>query len=329
MSAKAVRGALALLRRWQRRRVEPHALVLMYHRVSAVRPDPWQLAVHPDHFESQLRVLRQHADIVPLARLHDAPRRARPVVAITFDDGHLDNLTVAMPVLQRYGAPATVFVTTGWTGGRRPFWWDRFARLLLEPHALPPRLQLSWGGQVFDWEDSCLSRAGPSGAQARRSLHDELWARLRESPEAHRDEALGRLERWAQVPNGVDDADRPMNEAELRQLVAGGLVEIGAHSVSHPRLSVLTTGQKRREIVESRDQCAAVIGRSPELFAFPYGDHDPESVALVREAGFRVACTTHEDLCWPAEDPLRTPRVAALDLGGEQMLRRLRLRCLI
>jgi peptidoglycan/xylan/chitin deacetylase (PgdA/CDA1 family) len=299
----------------------------MYHRVAVIAADPWQLAVGPERFESQLRVLREHVDFVPLASLRDqlrVGRRARPVVAVTFDDGHLDNLENAKPVLDRYEVPATVFVTTGWTGRNEGFWWDRLAQVLLSPRPLPEQLGVAWGTRHFSWSDRALSDPGNRGARARWRLHDALWRELRESTEPDRNQAIAALADWAGLEGLRSDAGRPMNEGELRQLAADGLVDIGAHSISHPRLSSLSAEEKAREIHESRDRCASVLGRAPVAFAYPFGAHDPECVERVREAGFRIAVTTREELCWQPDEPLLTSRIAVTDLDGDRLLARLR-----
>ncbi len=81
-------------------------LVLCYHRVTTAVADPWGLCVSPDRFNQQMEVLRLHAEPLPLAEL--VARAARPdpparAVAVTFDDGYVDNLLAAAPVLRRWG----------------------------------------------------------------------------------------------------------------------------------------------------------------------------------------------------------------------------------
>ena len=52
-------------------------------------------------------------------------------VAVSFDDGYLSNLRLAKPILERCGIPASVFVTSGMTGGAHDFWWNPLAEALL------------------------------------------------------------------------------------------------------------------------------------------------------------------------------------------------------
>ena len=53
-------------------------------------------------------------------------------MALTFDDGYEDNLRIAGPLLQRYGAPATFFLTTAGLIGPAEYWWDTLERILLQ-----------------------------------------------------------------------------------------------------------------------------------------------------------------------------------------------------
>ena len=99
----------------------------MYHRIAHPPVDPWGLAVQPDHFEQHLTVLRRSRQTFPMSQFvqrlerHTLPRNA---VAVTFDDGYVDNLRAAKPRLAAGDVPATLFVTTGPVGQRTEYWWD-------------------------------------------------------------------------------------------------------------------------------------------------------------------------------------------------------------
>lgn len=310
-----------------RREQEAHGLVLMYHRVARVDADPWELCVRPGHFESQIALLREHADVLPLAELRGQlrkGRRSRPAVAITFDDGYVDNLRVAKPVLERFAAPATVFIATGQVGRSADFWWDRLAKLVLPERALPPDLELAIDDDRFRHHDRDLAATGGKARRARRRLHDRIWAWCVGRPDAGRDAILGGVAQWAGVDPAPDPDSRAMTAEELHALMDGGLVEIGAHSVTHPLLSRLPSAAKATEIAQSRADCERLTGRAPTAFAFPNGDVDAESFALVRDAGFSIACTSEQDLVWDASDARATPRIHVRDESGTALLRRLR-----
>lgn len=101
------------------------ATVLAYHGVGAPPPgeDPHNLFVSPRRFAEQLAFLARHRRVVPLGDVVAGTAATdRPVVALTFDDAYRHLLTAALPLLERHGFPATVFVPTAWTGERNG--WD-------------------------------------------------------------------------------------------------------------------------------------------------------------------------------------------------------------
>lgn len=128
--------------------LRPGVRVLMYHRV-VPRNGFDQLTVTPERFAEQMAWLKARCEVVSLAdaasQLSSPAGGARPCVAITFDDGYLDNLQHALPVLQRLGLPATIFVTTAFCsqamshprypaeGGRLHLTWDEVRRLAAAP----------------------------------------------------------------------------------------------------------------------------------------------------------------------------------------------------
>jgi len=90
--------------------------VLVYHTISSP-PDPLpaDIDISPERFERQLRWLSRWRRVVPLDETLRVPPKRR-LAAITFDDGYRDNLTVALPLLERFQLPMTLFVAAGFLG---------------------------------------------------------------------------------------------------------------------------------------------------------------------------------------------------------------------
>jgi peptidoglycan/xylan/chitin deacetylase (PgdA/CDA1 family) len=330
-----VRGLLDALRR-RIRPAPPRPVVLMYHRVADPPVDPWGLAVRPRHFQEQLEVIGRTRRPLPLSDfVRQLERRTLPsnAVAITFDDGYADNLHQARPRLEEADVPATLFLATGTVGQRSEYWWDELARMILcraepldceieiegEPHRLsiqgtgpPPASARAWRA----WEDA------PSGREAG---YLAVWRRLRLLPAPARDEAMSRL-RAALKPPPPDPADFPMTEHEVAELVAaGGVFEIGGHTVTHPVLPALDPAQRRREILDGRRACERLARRAPAGFAYPHGACDADSRAAVAECGFAWACSTEaRPVSLRGYDLYMLPRIAALDCNGEAFDRALR-----
>jgi len=87
--------------------------VLVYHSISApAEPMPSAIDISPSHFATQLRWLSRWRRVVSLTETLSNRASSRQT-AITFDDGFRDNLTVALPLLETFQLPMTLFVTAG------------------------------------------------------------------------------------------------------------------------------------------------------------------------------------------------------------------------
>lgn len=120
-----VRLARPLARRYLGWRNRQRIVVLLYHRVSDAFRD--SLTVGIEQFDAHMDWLRRHHELVSVADIihGNAPRNtARPVVAVTFDDGYLDNYEHAVPILLRHQVPAAFFVSTGMIGTTDGFQHD-------------------------------------------------------------------------------------------------------------------------------------------------------------------------------------------------------------
>ena len=102
-------------------------------------------------------------------------------------------------------------------------------------------------------------------------------------------------------------------------------IEFGAHSRTHPRLTTLSGERLLDETVASVRDLAALLGRAPSCYAYPYGDHD-EHVVRALEAANVIGFTVREGLATRATDPLRIPRTMVQpDDGAVDMWLRMRM----
>lgn len=336
-------GRLRSAARWLRNRFGRGALILLYHRVADLASDPQSLCVTLLHFAEHLEILKDRARPMRLQQLaqtiQDGNLPGRAVV-VTFDDGYADNLHNAKPLLARFDIPATVFVTTGYMGREREFWWDELDRLLLQPGKLPETLHLSINGSTCRWElgdkthyreEDFLQHRGWNVLERddptpRQRLYRSLCQLLRPLPDGGRRKVLDELFAWAGAEPLCRPTHHPLSSDGVVSLGDGGLVEVGAHTVTHPVLSTLPPAAQRAEIEGSKVHLEQILGRSEMSFAYPYGsesDYTRETVAIVRDVGFVVACSNFGALAWRRTDPFELPRVLVRDWDGETFARRL------
>lgn len=297
-------------------------VILMYHRVAEPAVDPWGLAVSPENFAAQMRELRRTRKPVSLdhmvERMHAGTLEAG-MVAITFDDAYRDVLDNAKPILEEFDIPATVFVVTGKLGEERGFWWDRLACAVLGgtlPAALPP---ISFVDMDVRQEIESAFQCGN-----RDALHMSLWSRIRVLPPDERDAATDEIV----TTFGAEayDAAPVMTETELAELTEGGLIDLGAHCVTHPSLPSLSAEEQRLEIRQSRERLEALTGTPIRRLAYPFGDYDERSIEIARDLGFDYAVSVETG---PVGDPaarFRLPRHDIKNWTGEEFRHRLRWR---
>jgi peptidoglycan/xylan/chitin deacetylase (PgdA/CDA1 family) len=345
VKAHLIKKVGRLIRR-VRHKLLPGAIILRYHRISELAPDPHALCVAPDFFAAHLEILSRLGRPMSLrqlvASLRNGPLPRRAVV-ITLDDGYADSLSHAKPLLERYGVPATVFVISGFLGCRREFWWDELETLLLQPGTLPARLRLDMDGAPFEgrleheahysedeFRRNCRAKLKlkehPSPRhQLYRRLHDLLQPMSRE----RQWDVLDRLAAWAGTKPTIRQTHRPLTPEELVRLGEGKLIEVGAHSVTHPILSRLPAAAQREEIEGSKHHLEEILGQPVTSFAYPYGSHhdfSAETAALVQDAGFESACSTTPDVIFRGADLFRLPRLYVGNWDGEEFARRLGVR---
>lgn len=296
-------GVLAVARRARRRQ---RAIVLRYHAVTAGSDVDYaapEICMPVEAFRVQMEFVQRAYRVVPLGELVEALRRDAPLpagaLALTFDDGYADNHRLAAPILRTLGLPATVYVATGSIDDRAPF-WVAAVRVLARRAPTPIRMR---GLDPIDVHDAAAREA------AARTITGALVPL----------EARERADRIAEAATaaGVDVdgalAGTMLTSAQIADLHREGWT-IGAHTVTHGNVAQMTPPAAVREIVESRDALAAIVGESVTHFCYPNtgGRHryfDDEAAAILAREGFRSATTSRPGAVRRGVDPFFLPRL--------------------
>lgn len=251
-------------------------VILTFHRVLPrdlrdIYPLPG-LAVTPEELRWVVETVRPHFNCLPVSEAWASLLRGEastPLVAVTFDDGQLDNFEFAAPVLSELGVRATFYVPTGAVGGNEPLWHDRVAFALVRnptpTHEVLDKFAIPGHGGVND----VIARL--------KALDHQTFERVLE---AIRGVDLS-IPNWAGM----------MDWARVRALRDSGH-EIGSHAVSHRLLDSLSEGAQRREIEESTSTLATQLGAMPSSFCYPNGNATTYGASLIRAIGYRNAVST-------------------------------------
>ncbi|MBL4584173.1 MAG: polysaccharide deacetylase family protein [Pseudomonadales bacterium] len=230
-------------------------------------------------------------------------------VCVTFDDGYADNLYVALPIMKKYGIPATVFVATGFLDGGL-MWNDSIIE------------------SVRNWPDPTIDLTEFDGGvlECRTEQHKKaaitviLNAIKHLNPDIRQAYVARIAAKVGQLPTNL-----MLTTAEVRELHKQG-VEIGAHTVSHPILASLNDTDARSEIANGKERLERIIDDEVRYFAYPNGRYESDyldvHVDMLKTLNFKAALSTHWGVASASTDTMQLPRFTPWDRSNVRFLLR-------
>ncbi len=305
---ETLRG-LGLLRLW-RYAHRASLPILMFHGVAPDEAGAGWVPLRPRlparDFRRYLRVLSRRFRFVSLEEAVEMLSGQRPLeshcLTATFDDGYLNNATVAWPILRQFGATGTFFVPTGYIETGRTFWVDRLDYAM--QHLPPGRHVLAVGSRRFP----VAGRERP----VLREVFDRVrsaclalgWAAAEEVVSTIEHQATGRL---ADSGDGAAWAGL-MSWEHVRSMQQQG-ASFGSHTVGHSLLDRLSPEDVRRELEDSRSELERRTGQPCRAIAYPVGRFTPELAEMAGRAGYHCAVTTVNRPARPGDTAMALPRV--------------------
>jgi len=320
----ALRPAVQRLRTQRDTWLYGSCAVLLYHRVADLDIDPQLLAVGPAHFDAHLSILKERYHLLTVEEfdrhLRHRRRFPRNAVLLTFDDGYADNHIHARPILEKHGVQALFYITSGYLGSGREYWWDELERLLLTNRELPRELHFDSHGTRLDWCFDTEPVLGPMLAE-----YHYLLAELRQLPSAERDALLGRL-RIALRSEHARPTHLPMTVHQLRDFATSPSVVMGAHSVGHSSLGYQREDEQRREIGGSKEALEAMLGIPVPYFSYPFGtgaDFNATTLRIVEQMGFTHVAANYPGIVHARSPLFKFPRFLVRDWDGPEFRKRM------
>lgn len=279
--------------------------ILIYHRVLEQR-DPYRDCTPTlAEFQAQMMVLQRYYRPVSLEEgicLLKQNKLPANSVCITFDDGYLDNLTLAAPLLKSMDIPATVYVASAFSQGDN-MWNDNLIDLISDQSLVE-----------FEFSAIGLGKRRVSDVSERKLLIREVLKLIKYIPVGERKTLVDNL---VAQHRSTAFTSKMMSGEQWAQL-ANYNVAVEAHTHDHPIMSVLPVEEQRSQLEQNlaclRQQHLDIdnIG-----FAYPNGkfttDYTDETANLVEQLGFKYAVTTHHGICTPSSDFFQLPRVSPWD----------------
>ena len=187
----------------------------------------------------------------------------RKFVCFTLDDGYADNYEQAYPVFKKYNCPFAIYVTTDYPDRKAQFWWYQLEDVLLKNE------KLIINGVEYDCSD--LEKRNRAFWEIREKIFS-----------SDAEMTLSALKQIFQE-NDCGVKVHALSWEQIIELAADPLCTIGAHSVSHASLPVLSDKQIREELSKGKKKIEDRIKKPVKHFSYPYGNRDDRVTGLVKE----------------------------------------------
>ncbi|XOV86652.1 MAG: polysaccharide deacetylase family protein [Pseudomonadota bacterium] len=264
-----------------------------------------------DRLDAVMSVLSRHYQFISLDEMVEMLAGRKPVkpncMVITFDDGYENNLSQAMPVLQKYAAPLSVFVSTRMLVEREPYWIDRLDYALTQLPDKCFRVENSRFTHEMRWADQDeLAAAYKSFREAILEAYDNDYEMIADI-ELLLDELEGQLGRSLTEIFEHDKWSALLTAESLGQLPPD--VTIGSHTINHVRVDRVDDAALRREMTESKQTIESLSGKC-DYFCYPQGVYSDAAARMAKEAGYLAALTGESGTNRAGDDLFKLKRVS-------------------
>ncbi len=289
------------------RLAKPGAVMLMYHSV-VENPQLTENSIGTSKssavFEAHMRALATQFSPVSIdqivAFVNGGPALPPRAVAVTFDDGFLDNYEVALPILNRYSVPAVFYILVDAVETRVAPWYCRInyaLRTTRKAAWIDPENGQSYKLATLQDRKAALKTAWEAGARKTATVQAQYVQQLEHTLEIDPMPELNRLMlTWDQV--------RALKKASH---------VVGAHTLTHPNLAHVTKEEAQSEIAGSKQRLEKEMGEPVDHFSYPHPALNPnfsaQTVEITREAGFKSAVLTTSGPVRKGDEPLRLNRI--------------------
>lgn len=298
----------------------PKTIALLYHRVNTLPDDPYELSVSPKNFEAHIFYLKEHFTILSLQDIEQSIKNKKTIhrgILLTFDDGYLDNLSYAFPILKKYGVPAVIFVS-GIAEDRTEFWWDELSRIFSKKENLPKNFSIVINDVQFNFQADTT--------QSREKTRNDLHALIKPLCYSHREEVLEQLFEICKLQRMLRPEYARCGKDEILSLANSGLVSIGGHTARHTQLSSLTPEEQEKEIKENFCYLTENCGlKNVKALAYPYGtknDYARETIKIVKKY-YSLAFSNFRGHIYAHTNPYEIPRSVVKNWTQEEFAKKI------
>jgi peptidoglycan/xylan/chitin deacetylase (PgdA/CDA1 family) len=261
-------------------------LILTYHRFS---PHKEINKLSSDEFASHLEYLKKYTNVISLSEATEslAKKKTLPpnATVITVDDGYHDAFDVALPLLNSFEFPATLYAVADFIDGKCWLWTDFMRFVLLNTKCSSLAVQI---------EDVAKIDEKLAGVKERTELADRVNSILKRLPNARRQTQIKQISDLLKVdvPAAPTAEYAPITWQQAREM-EGHNFQIESHTTTHPILTSVDQFDLDYELRNSKERLEKALNKTVNHFCYPNGNFNEVVKQAVKDAGYQSAVTTH------------------------------------
>ena len=289
------------------KRYRGNGMIICYHRV--VNNDEFKIEKSPqknliiskNSFENHLSFLKKNYDVVSIDKMinHLNSKSKNFKVSITFDDGYKDNLINALPLLNKYQLPATIYLTTRFQEGDCRMWWYEIWEIVNSSE----NINFKWNGEKINFNTNTFNQ--------KIIAYNYLTCIISKLSYEMQNNFTKKITDKSYVQKNYKELC--LSWDDVRLLSKSEHITIGAHSHTHSSLKNLETGLVKFEIEESKKLIEKNINKEVNHMAYPFGtfeDVSDREAEIVKSLNFKSGVITIPKSIEESTNIFLLPRVA-------------------
>ena len=263
--------------------------IFCYHKVTNLNTEKLvgsldeDLSINVKIFENQIKYLVDHFKIINPYDLMDIDKLQsvkEKKVMITFDDGYLDNLINALPVLKKYEVNAIIFVTTNFIDDNEIPWWDLLWEILIQKD------NFILEGKKINFSNNNKDK---------KKIFEYLKNKFFFLKKQEQTKFINEISRENRIKSQPEIKSRFLSKDNIKNLIKEDLIHIGAHTHYHQNLGILNDSETKEEISTSKKILEDLTQSPINFFAYPFGtknSYKKSDYKILKDNDFKLAFTT-------------------------------------
>jgi len=225
-------------------------------------------------FEEHLKFYAEYFNLVSLYEFYSGQfSNDRFNVCITFDDGYANNFKYVLPLMEKYKAPISFFITAIRKAGYNILWNDFLG------------IVTKYGPTTLTYDNIQFGK-DRSGRYAAKLTGMTLVEYLKENGFERKEEMMKQLHQLFPLNTGEEDYWMQMSEDQILTLASSSLATIGSHGFYHNRMDNLSVPEAIDEMKTSKGYLEKLTGKQITALAFPYGNYSRTLVEEAKKIGY-------------------------------------------